>query len=159
MPSRNPNTRFILVNEQVRHNAVSFVSSLREGVNPPWVVEVYEHHRDRSLAQNRLYWYWLGLIARHINDTGAAQVIDSDTGEITDHVITSEDIHEFYRQAFIPERVVRIRGRVRRVRKSTTTLTVEQFSDYLNRIEAHVNDRLDFVLPHPADYQEAMGGA
>jgi hypothetical protein len=99
-------------------------------------------HKQRSLAQNNLYWMWLGIIAEHWNAAKG------------DHT-TDEDWHEVFRKKFIRRRTRKV-GRHRvEARKSTTELNVSQFSGYLTKIERYVFDHLDLVLPHPSELYEA----
>lgn len=150
--------RFVLRTERVKRNALAAVSQRQASASEPWVVEIKPYRRDRSLAQNRLYWSWLRVIADHIEETGAAQVVDEESGEVSEGApITPDDVHDWLKAAFLGRKVVRVRGMIRRSARSTTSLTVAEFTDYLERIDMHCAQQLGLILPHPDEYNEAMG--
>lgn len=149
--------RFYVRNELIRSNAAEFVSALEVSDDRPWLVEIKLHKPNRSLAQNRLYWWWLRQIAEHVNGTGVAQVADRETGEVHGHTVTTQDLHDWFRHSFLGRRAVEMNGRIYESARSTTTLTVNEFTDYLTKIEVHCQERMGLVLPHPMDYAEAMG--
>lgn len=73
----------------------------------------------RTLPQNRYYWMYLGVIAK-------------ETGN------EPEDLHTFFRQAFLPRRFIKIKGKrnTHEVQdyKSTTKLNKLEFGEYLDKI-------------------------
>lgn len=114
-----------------------------EGPKPkPLLVSSEPWHRQRSEAQNRLYWWWLGIIAEHWNAAKGEHTVD-------------DDWHEWFRKRFIRRRVRKMGRRKVEARKSTTELNVVQFSGYLTKIEQYCDDRLDLVLPRPEELYEA----
>ena len=114
-----------------------------EGPKPkPLLVSSEPWHRQRSEAQNRLYWWWLGIIAEHWNAAKGEHTVD-------------DDWHEWFRKRFIRRRVRKMGRRKVEARKSTTDLNVTQFSGYLTKVEQYCHDRLDLVLPRPEELYEA----
>ena len=105
-----------------------------------------EKKRSRSLAQNRLLWGVLYKeIVEHINASQGTQFSD-------------EDIHEWCKQQFLGSHIVEIRGEPIRARKSTTKLTVDQMSDYIDRIYHWAATSIGVHLTEPQDLlAEAMG--
>jgi hypothetical protein len=105
-----------------------------------------EKKRNRSLAQNRLLW---GVVYREIRD----HINDSQGTQFSD-----EDIHEWCRQQFLDSHIVEIRGDPVRARKSTASLTVEQMTDYIDRLYHWAATSLGVQLSEPEDMMaEAYG--
>ncbi len=101
---------------------------------------IQKHRPDRSLAQNRLYWKWISVIA---NETGN----DPDA------------LHDHFRSKFLGARLVDVLGQRRAVLPTTTKLSVKDFTMYLERIESFASTEIGITLPQPDDcYHEAMIG-
>jgi hypothetical protein len=83
---------------------------------------------SRSTQQNRQYWVWLAIIA-------------SDTGN------NPEDLHEHFKGQFLPRRFVTLAGKEMEVAKTTTSLSVEEFSRYLEQLAAFAATELGIQLP------------
>lgn len=132
---------------ELRDRALKMVADIRPDADSPMQVIVKPYKHKRSLAQNSLYWLWLGIIRDHIRDT---------QGQVF-HV---DDVHEWMKGAFLPTRAVQIGDRAVIAARSTARLTVGQFTEYLQAIEAYCVTDLDLVLPRPEDvYHEAMARA
>lgn len=131
----------IIHNDETRAEMIEEILAL--DLTSKWVVTVKPWKRSRSLAQNRLYRLWLNVIYRH-------------TGTLED------DLHFNLAYKFLDSEVKEIDGKAFIKVRSTTTLNVQEFTEYLNKIEqwAHfltVDDDKPFTLPHPADtYYEAL---
>ena len=82
----------------------------------------------RSNSQNAYLW---GVIYKHI-------------GEYTGH--SSEEVHEFCKARFLPRSFVVIGGVEMPSIKSTTQLTVPEFSEYVDRVTAFAGE-LGIELP------------
>lgn len=102
----------------------------------PVKVTIEEYRKKRSLDQNALYWMWLTVIRDHIRDTIGS-------------VYTTDDLHEWFRDAFLGKREIRFKDRTLIVPRSTTSLNTQEMTDYLNSIEMYCADRLNLVLPIP----------
>lgn len=83
----------------------------------------------RSNNQNRLYW---GVVV---------QTIATETGH------TSEEIHSVLKQMFLPRRFVTVGKHEHELHKTTTELTTEEFSLYLEQIRAWASTELNINLP------------
>ena len=136
---------YLLASDHLTAQALATIRELpRDG---SWQVVVAPYRRNRSLAQNRLYWLWLKVIADHVFETTGQQVSD-------------EDMHEWFKARFLGTRIVEVNGEAVRAAKSTRTLSVAEFSQYLERIDHFAAEHLGLTLPHPQDmYPEAMGRA
>lgn len=100
----------------------------------PVKVTIEEYRKKRSLDQNALYWKWLTIIRDHIRDTIGA-------------VYTTDDLHEWFRDTFLGKRQIKFKDRTLVVPRSTTSLNVQEMTDYLNNIEMYCADRLNLILP------------
>lgn len=99
-----------------------------EGKNA--VIEI--QRKRRTLTQNAYYWVYLTVIS---NETGN----------------TPDDLHELFKSMFLPDVIVKIKGKKAthdfKRKKSTTELTKFEFGEYLDRICAYT----EVPLPNPAD--------
>lgn len=92
----------------------------------------------RSVAQNGLYRLWLGQIS-------------TETGEMPD------DLHEHFKNKFIETNYVIVFGETTDKGKTTTKLTVKEFTEYLTKIEDFAIHFLSMRLLHPDDlYYDAL---
>ena len=121
-----------------RFRAITHLKSL----NPEkkWTVEVKEYRRDRSAAQNRLYWSWVKIIG----DTLGYDKYDMHVTLALEFLNTKQSIHPITKEMVT-------------VPTSTTTLDTKEFTDYLERIDRWAAEYRNIQLPHPDDYDEAMG--
>ncbi len=125
---------FRTVNEDVKQNAIKAIQGL-EGV---WDIRIEKYKKDRTKAQNSLMWLWLGIIS---NDTGESP----------------ENLHNIFKLRFLGTEKIQSMGYSIEIPKSTTKLTTQEFTDYLDKIEGLALS-IDIRLPHPEDlYREAMG--
>ena len=89
--------------------------------------------RRRSVSQNRLMWMWFGCIAQ-------------ETGQ------TPQDIHDYYCYKYLPREVVNpSTGETIIVGGHTSLLSAEQFTNFLNNVQADAASELGIILPVPGD--------
>lgn len=105
-------------------------------VSKPWRITMEVYRKNRSAEQNAYYW---GVVLPTIQ----AFIMDSRG----DHY-SCDDIHEFYRDEYLPKRTIKIKGMVKVVRPSTASLTTKQFSDYLEIVIHHCAEN-GIVIPAP----------
>lgn len=125
---------FIIDSVERRAAAADFVSRITS--SPLMSVEVKPHKRNRSLAQNRLYWMWLHVMSEY-------------TG------YDDQELHLTCREQFLGYEPITIRGERVFTLKSTTELTVRQMTDYLNRV-ARLAYYLEVTLPYPDEADFAL---
>lgn len=124
---------YVLKNDDVKKSCIEHIQSL----NGIYRVTIEKYVKNRSQAQSRLYWMWLGIIAK-------------DTGN------SPENLHEIFKMKFLGTEKIKSLGYTIEIPKSTTKLSTQEFTDYLDKIEALALS-IDIRLPHPADlYYEAM---
>ena len=97
-----------------------------------WDLVLRERKAKRSRDQNRRYWALLNEVA----DTAWTP---TDDGELVQQLATWW--HAFFRVTFIGIEETKLPGRVLCEAISTTTLTVAEFTDYMNRIEQWCADQ------------------
>jgi hypothetical protein len=125
---------FRTINEQVKNNAIKAI----EGLNGVYEIEIKKYRKNRSNAQNRLMWMWLGIIS---DETGNS----------------AEDLHSIFKMKFLGSERITALGTTFERPKSTTMLTTTQFSDYLDKIEG-LATQCQIILPHPVGlYEDAHG--
>ena len=88
--------------------------------------------RKRSIPQNRLYWLWLACIA---DETG------------TD----SEDLHRVFARKYLSCDVIEVMGEKVLKIPSTTTLSTQTFTEYIEKIRVFAATELGITLPDPED--------
>lgn len=141
-------------------NAIKFIHALDEN-DAEFVIEIKPYKRRRSEAQNRLYWMWLGVISGELKKLHG-EIKNKD--ELHDEfacVFIGTNIRELHYTSSRWGRILAtfgLRGGTQKiiVPKSTKTLTKEEFSEYLLKIEAAAQV-MDINLPHPSDYGFCVG--
>lgn len=82
----------------------------------------------RTLSQNSLYWKILSVIGR-------------ETGN------EAEDLHQIFKDRFLPRRFVRLGEKEIELRKTTTELTTGEFSELIEKIRVFCGSELGINLP------------
>ena len=142
--------RIIVIRNDIRKQRV--LAIIRETpVDPehPFEIILQDHDDTRSLAQNRLMWYWFGVIRRHVLATQGK-------------FFSKDQIHDFFCEMFLPKITEEIMGKIITRQQTTRDLKVKEFSELLNQIELYCFDtkELSLVLPRRDDlYYAAMGKA
>lgn len=121
---------FLVRDATDRQTIVDYLNRLPEG--KAFEVSIRLHKEKRSNPQNNLYHSWLNIICKETKN---------------DH----ETVHKALAKMFLGVEVSEFGGqRIAKV-KSTTTLNTEEFTEYLNNIEAFAATELGIILPHPDD--------
>lgn len=95
-----------------------------------YYVEIKAIKTKRSIDQNALYWAWMTYIASEFSGTRTDK----------------EYYHGYFKSQYLPAIVKDILGKQVRCYKGTSDLTTEEFTEYLNRIEADML-RIGYELP------------
>lgn len=133
-----------MLNEAIHRNAMAALQAAAPGDGEVFQCEIKPYKRTRNHAQNALLWVWLDAIRKHIYES---------TGE----AYSSEELHEAFKQKFLPTTQVRLNGKLSWVPMSTTKLSVGEMAEYLTKIEVYALTDLDCVLEKPDGmYDEAM---
>jgi len=99
----------------------------------PLSVDLKPYREKRSLEQNSLYWNWLTIIATHYSNACGMSY-------------SPDDFHEFFRARFLPPTLTVIdQTQVRRY-PSTTSLTIDEMSTYLENIKQYCFDDMMLEL-------------
>lgn len=126
---------FFLIDHDRKSNCKDYIDSLPNG--DKWEVVIQERKNKRSLAQNRLLHMWLPYLAEHFG-------------------YQLEQMKDELKYAFIGEETwTNSKGKVRTRPISTTTLTVKQFAEFLNKIDLLAR-WYNINLPMPDDFLFAM---
>jgi len=96
------------------------------------LVEIKPYRKTRSNRQNDLYW-------------SIVEIASQECGH------TKDEMHEIFKQMFIPVEEVALEGYIFEVRKSTSVMNTKEFSDYLDMVYSFCIER-DFNLPTFEDY-------
>lgn len=83
-----------------------------------YLLTIDEKKENRSIEQNRYYWFYLGLISE---ETG----------------YTSDELHQYYKGKFLTKKILKMFGEDVRIEQSTTKQSKGQFCDYLANIMLH----------------------
>ena len=83
---------------------------------------------NRSREQNSLYWKWINIMSE---ETG----------------FTKEEMHELIKYKFLARNIVDDNGVEEVIVKSTTTLTVKEFTKLMNNVLYWSSDTLGINLP------------
>lgn len=109
-------------------------------INEQHSIEIKPYKRNRSKAQNRLMWEWIGIIS---NDLGYSK----------------EEMHDVFKVKFLEPKIIQdpSTGDTMKVPGSTKRLNTKEFTEHLEKIEAFAQ-MMDIRLPKPDDYMYAMEG-
>lgn len=152
---------FIIRSLGVIDNLAEYLKGLP--LDPLVEVVVKPHKLDRSLAANSLYWLWAtvlageqGLTKEEIHeDLKKRLLLPIYERDNPDYAAMVQAVRRVHREGYRAESEALSREIIRLT--STTTATVEQFTEYLNEIEKDSANRGIF-LPRPEDrYGAAMG--
>ena len=102
--------------------------------NGEYVMTVERVQKPRSNPQNRLMWVWFTCIAK-------------EWSEATGRVVTPQNVHDVYCQMFLP--ITMPNGH--NIPGSTSKLTSEQFTDFLDKVQADAETEYGIQLPNPED--------
>tara|TARA_R100001244_G_scaffold116602_1_gene86703 strand:- start:959 stop:1342 length:384 start_codon:yes stop_codon:yes gene_type:complete len=91
-------------------------------------IRIRVRSNNRSREQNSLYWQWINIMS---NETG----------------FTKEEMHELIKYKFLARNIVDDNGDEEVIVKSTTTLTVKEFSKLMNDVLYWSSDTLGINLP------------
>lgn len=122
---------YILRSDAVRANCIRAIQALRLD-GKPWHVRIEPFKKRRTLSQNALMWAELNWIV---------DAIGRETGNDAD------DLHRFFKNKFLPPRIIEVNGEVMELEPTTTTLTTVGMSEYMERIRAWCASELGLVLP------------
>lgn len=107
-------------------------------LSKPWKIDIEPYKKNRSLSANKLYWKWITLIGDEL-------------GYLRD------EMHTVLAMKFLEPVTVEWNGEQVVSAKSTSSLNVKEFTDYLNQIEIFASQELGLSLPHPEDtYYDAL---
>ena len=156
---------FILRSPQVIGAVVAAIAQVP--TDGSYTVEIRKTREQRRLAQNRLYWLWLGYIARQ---TGHSRqwlhhrlrrafliplYLEEPQGDSQvawcEAFSSVSELAQMVDQETARDAIERVKALV-----STTWATVQQFTEYLTEVDRFCV-RKGIRLPHPDDYHLAMG--
>ncbi|MGM9810828.1 MAG: hypothetical protein ACI30J_08185 [Paludibacteraceae bacterium] len=102
--------------------------------NGEYVLTVERVQKPRSNPQNRLMWMWFTCIAQAWS-------------EATGRVFTRENVHDAYCQMFLPVNL----PNGQHLPGSTSKLSVDAFTEFLNKVRADAAAEYGIQLPDPED--------
>lgn len=126
----------IIRDEVLRSRVIDLIRTLNLG--KPWCVTLEPYRKRRSLSQNSLMWAWLNEVADHVSQHTGTDI---------------DDIHEYFKQQFLPAKIKEVLGETIEVR-STTKLTTLEMASYMEKIYAWVTSELGVLLPLPQEFQK-----
>lgn len=95
------------------------------------LITIEEEKTPRSLSQNAYYWVIL-------------RIISQDTG------MNEDEIHSAMKMKFLRRNYVREDKKLETVR-STTSLSTQEFSEYIDRVKEFALDFFQIIIPNPED--------
>lgn len=94
-------------------------------------VDIKKVQSVRSIAQNRLYWMWVGIMS-------------DETGH------TKKEMHEFLKDEFLLPEIIEAFGKTITIKPSTKNLKVGEFSTFLEKVDFFAGE-FGIELPKPED--------
>jgi len=114
----------LILNNQRRFN-----DNLLEFEGKEIEVRIRERNNKRTNEQNSLYWKWIQIISKSLG-------------------YTIEEMHELIKYKFLKRTTIKKNGVEEVKLKSTTTLTVKEFTEFMNEIYFWSNNSLNISLPN-----------
>lgn len=99
--------------------------------NGTYHITIKRASEKRSIPQNDLMWMWLTCIER---ETGTSK----------------DDLYMYYCKKYLMK-TIQVGERVERIYNTSSKLTSEQMTDFLNKIQADAATELGITLPQPKD--------
>ena len=112
----------------ILNNKRRFKDNLTEFEGKEVEIRIRERKNKRTNEQNSLYWKWI-------------QIISKSTG------YSIEEMHELIKYKFLKRTTIKKNGVEEVKLKSTTTLTVKEFTEFMNEIYFWSNNSLNISLP------------
>lgn len=128
------NQTFFTKSEKDRERLLAWAREV--DLDKPLMISVKKGSK-RSIEQNNLYHMWAAIIAGETGDSKAAT-------------------EEYLKHEFLTPVTYEVRGQVYEV-YSTTKLTVGEFSEFLDQIDAFAKTQ-GWYLPHPEDQHRRNAG-
>lgn len=121
---------FLVTDITEREAICDYLRGLPEGKS--YDVSVKLHRGKRTSPQNAWYWTIVGIVSRETDNT-------------------KDVIHRFFKKEFLGYDIKEIGGKRIAIVRSSSSLTTEEFTEYLNNVEAFAATELGIILPHPDD--------
>lgn len=139
----------VIRNDLRRQRALNAIRDIK--IDPDHLIEVVvqDFNCTRSLAQNRLMWFWYKHIRLHML-------------AVKGEWYSEKSLHRYFSDMFMPWVTETVFGKVINRQKTSSELNVKEFSEYLTNLERYCydNENIQLVLPRPEDmYHMAMGRA
>ena len=99
--------------------------------NGTYHITIKKASQKRSIPQNDLMWMWLACIER---ETGTPK----------------DDVYMYYCKKFLMK-TISIGSRQERIYNTSSKLSSEEMTEFLNKIQADAADELGIRLPQPED--------
>ena len=112
----------------ILNNKRRFKDNLLEYEGKEVEIRIRERKNKRTNEQNSLYWKWIEVISKSLG-------------------YTREEMHELIKYKFLKRSTIKKNGVEEVKLKSTTTLTVNEFSQFMNDIYFWSNNTLNISLP------------
>lgn len=120
---------FLVKDITEREAICDYLRGLPEGKS--YDVSVKLHRGKRTSPQNAWYWTIVGIVSRETDNT-------------------KDVIHRFFKKEFLGYDIKEIGGKRIAIVRSSSSLTTEEFSEYLGKVEAFVAQELGIILPDPS---------
>lgn len=101
--------------------------------NGQYILSLKRKQTKRSISQNSLMWLWFAAIAQAWEDA-------------TGWAWNAQDVHDAYCLMFLPKNTPK-----GRIAGSTSALTTEQMTEFLNKVQADAQTEYGIQLPNPED--------
>ena len=129
-----PKETIIIRGEAERKVALYTIGAL--DLEKVWKLTIERESKRRTLSQNALMFMWIDRVVKHVV-------------EHTGH--DKDEIHDYFKDRFLPTRIVSFGDDVRQLTGSTKKLNTAEMTEYMNKIYAWATTELGLFLPVPED--------
>lgn len=138
---------------RVKDGVIKLPKSLRKEIvqlfdGKPITVIIKRTARKRSSPQNRWYWAVLTFLLPFIKDADPENNL----------TLKEEDLHEFFKDRFLGkvDKAINDHGDTMQISRSTTDLSKDEFSEYMDHIEKFALEFFSVQIPLPEQQMEAF---
>lgn len=121
----------IIKDENDKANVISRLFQMP--VSRPVLVELSYYQNKRSTEQNALMWSIYRQMQKHIHESEG-------------NWFSCDNLHEFFKEKYLPTEIIEINGEARKAVKSTKSLKVGEMQEYLELLIVYCSSELGLVL-------------
>lgn len=123
--------KYTLNSSTAKQAAIAHIQGIDLAARPVQVVSVENFKKSRTNSQNSYLW---GVVYKTISD---------ETG------YSCDELHELFKNSFLPHKLVTIGDKSVRITPSTTALKTDEFNEYIELVCRYAAETIGCYIPAP----------